>query len=270
MKTRMAGIAVIALAGCGTPPAQPAEAPAATQAPPTAPTPTEKPPATEQKAEVAPEPAPTAKAEEPPPGSPREKLMRAHFKETEQIRTAIITGKLTAAVGPAKTLASMEVKEAMPAKGRTFVTAMQAAAKRIGESPDAASLAAATADLGVACGGCHRLGAGPKPKVDAAPAAGDTMKSRMVRHAWATERLWEGLYAPSDAAWTAGAGALSSDPFPEEVLKKGGVHARSGAVRMKELVATAGAQKKPEDRAKLYASLLETCFGCHSATGGGK
>lgn len=193
--------------------------------------------------------------------------MRAHFKEAELIRNAVITGRLAAATSPADALTKMEGMGKLPAKSAPLIAAMKSAAKRIGTSPDIPATAAAIADVGVACGGCHKLGGGPKADASAAPAADATLKGRMRRHAWATERLWEGLYVPSDSAWKAGADLLAgADPFPEEILKSGGVHARSSAQELKSLVATANDQKKPEDRAKLYASLLATCSSCHMAT----
>ncbi len=273
MKTRIAGIAVMVLAACGGPPAEPAAAPAAPATP--------EPPGTAKPAESASPPAeltppsesapePMGKIEEPPPGSPREKLMRAHFKETELIRAAIITGKLNNAVAPAKALTNTEGMGKIPPKGEPAVELIKAASGRIGNSPDAPAVAAATADIGVACGNCHRSTNGPKLQVGKPPAAGTTVASRMARHVWATDRLWEGLYVPSDAAWAAGADALGGDAFPEEVRKKGGVHGRAAADRLATLVATAGSKKTPADRAAVYASMLETCAACHGVMGGGQ
>ena len=196
--------------------------------------------------------------------------MRAHFKETELIRNAIITGKLNNAVSPAKALANMEGMGKIAPKGHPAVELIKVASRRVGNSPDAPAVAAATADIGVACGSCHRSSNGPKLEVGKPPAAGTTVASRMARHVWATDRLWEGLYVPSDAAWAAGADALTGDVFPEEVRKKGGVHGRSAADRLASLVATAGSKKTPQDRATLYAAMLETCSACHGVMGGGQ
>ncbi|HEY0462667.1 MAG TPA: hypothetical protein VGC79_00590 [Polyangiaceae bacterium] len=89
----------------------------------------------------------------------------------------------------------------------------------------------------------------------------------MARHSWAVERLWEGLYVPSSAAWKSGAKALQEDPFPEEVLKRGGVYARSAAKDFRAVVAQAPAKETPRERAALYAGLLGTCASCHIASG---
>src|ERR1051325_5799740 len=116
---------------------------------------------------------------------------------------------------------------------------MQQDARRINDSTSAARAAGATADLGISCGECHQRHGGPKPSSEPAPPPGTSLESRMQRHAWATERLWEGLYVPSSDAWKAGAKALSDEPFPSEVLSRGGVHARSAAGDFANLVARA-------------------------------
>jgi cytochrome c553 len=193
--------------------------------------------------------------------------MRAHFSESEEIRQAIIDGNISATSKPAQALGNMKALGKAKPGWKPAMDALQKAALRFGQSPDLPSAAAAVADIGVACGRCHRSTNAMKLEVGTPPAAGKTIEDRMKRHAWASDRLWEGLYAPSDAAWDAGAKALSDEPFPKDVLSKGGVHARSAAATFKTLVTDAPSKRTPEDRAKLYAALLETCSSCHMATG---
>jgi len=191
--------------------------------------------------------------------------MRSHFKETALIRTAVINGVLTDAAAPAEALANIDGLGKIEPAWQSSIDVLQYAAKRIRRSSDIPAAAAAIADIGIACGACHKAAGGPDVKVDAPPAADATLASRMRRHAWATERLWEGIFAPSDASWKAGAAALSGDSFPKEVLDKGDVHARGAADRFKSLVATAASKKKPDERGQFYATLLETCSACHVA-----
>jgi mono/diheme cytochrome c family protein len=193
--------------------------------------------------------------------------MREHFKDTETIRAAVIHGPLSNAVVPARALVDLAGSGHMPDNWKRWAERVKEISVRISASPDVSATAAATADIGVTCGGCHRGGGGPKLKLGQPPALGTTLASRMARHAWATERLWEGLYAPSDAAWKAGAAALEGSEFPAEILKQGGVHARSAATRFAAVVAKAKDQKTPEDRAAAYGSLIETCASCHIALG---
>jgi cytochrome c556 len=196
--------------------------------------------------------------------------MRSHFKEAAVVRMAVIRGSLSEAAGPAEALGKMEGFGNLLASWQAPIDALKAASLRISQSPDIPGAAAAIADIGVACGTCHRAAGGPTVEPGSPPAVGTTLASRMQRHVWATERLWEGLFVPADASWKTGAEALVREPFPKEVLAKGGVHAKSAAARFKTLVATAPAQNKLEERAKLYSTLLETCSACHVAVRGAK
>jgi hypothetical protein len=162
-------------------------------------------------------------------------------------------------------LALIEDLDDLPPGWREFVERMQHDARRIMDSTSAAQTASATADLGLACGLCHQKLGGPKLVSGLPPAAATTLEARMKRHEWATERLWEGLVVPSDEAWHAGVNALRDSPFPTEVLKRGGVHARSAASDFSALAVKAATKKTSQERAALYAELLVTCGACHRA-----
>lgn len=194
--------------------------------------------------------------------------MRSHFKETALIRTAVIDGVLSDAAAPAETLGDVDRLGRIEPGWQSSIDVLQYAAKRIRRSSDVPAIAAAIADIGIACGACHKASGGPKVTLEAPPAADGSLAVRMRRHVWATERLWEGIFVPSDASWKAGTAALSGESFPKELLDKGDVHARSSADRFKSLVATAASKKTPQERGQLYATLLETCSACHIATRG--
>ena len=266
MPTRTVELALmLVFAGCrssGTPasppePASTALAPAAASATASAP-----------PSAAEPARADRSKPDVPPPGSPLDRVMKAHFKDALLIRQAVIEGRPERAAEPAAALKDLDDDlDKLPKGWRGFVERMQDAARRITDSTSSAQAAAAAADLGVSCGMCHETHGGPKASNEPAPLEGTTLDSRMKRHGWAADRLWEGLFVPSDAAWGAGAAALSTAPFPKEILKAGGVHARSAASEFGKLVAKAPAQKTAEQRAALYAQMLVTCGACHSATG---
>jgi cytochrome c556 len=209
--------------------------------------------------------APTAEA--PRPGSPGELLMRDHFKQTVTIRESLIWGKVSNAVAPAESLAGIEGVKTLPKHWQVSVTQLQEAARRIRQSSDLPEAAAATADIGRACGLCHASVRGPEVKLDAAPAMDSSVASRMRRHHWATERLWEGLYVPSNPAWAAGAAALDIDPFAGDALNKGGVHAKSAGSRFNKTAKTLAQAKTSEARGAAYSELLSTCGPCHEAMG---
>jgi mono/diheme cytochrome c family protein len=192
--------------------------------------------------------------------------MQAHFQDALLIRQAVIAGTPERTGAPAQVLTETYTLDELPKGWKPFVEQMQQAARRITDSASSAQAAAATADLGLSCGACHSDRGGPKPSSEPLPADGGSVRDRMKRHVWATERLWEGIYVPSADAWSAGARALSTEPFPGEILKSGGVHARSAAGDFKKLAATAPAKTSPRERAALYAEMLVTCGACHQAT----
>jgi cytochrome c553 len=191
--------------------------------------------------------------------------MQAHFNDALLIRAAVIAGRPEDAADPAHVIASIKNLHDLPEGWQPFVEQMQDTATRIDNSTTPAATAAAAADLGVSCGLCHQKHGGPKPSHDPQPPAGSSVESRMEQHIWATERLWEGLAVPSSEAWNKGAKALSTEPFPEEVLKKGSTDARTAAADFAKLVAKAPSKKTAQDRAALYAELLVTCGTCHLA-----
>jgi cytochrome c556 len=201
----------------------------------------------------------------PPAGASVDRVMRAHFHDALLIREAVIAGKPEQAANPATVLALIDNLEDQPPHWRNFVERMQQDARRIKDSTSAAQTAAATADLGVACGLCHQKHGGPKVASEPPPLEANDLPGRMKRHTWASERLWEGLVVPSSDAWNIGTKALSGSPFPPEGLKRGGVVARSAARDFARLVAEAADRKTIEERAALYAELLVTCGTCHRA-----
>jgi hypothetical protein len=269
-------VTLSACAAASTPPGtpEPAPAPAATPGedagtepsdvdePAPTPAPEAEPPA---KPQVEPVPE-----DQPEPGSLRAKIMRHHFKETVAIRNAVISGEINRASKPAQALAELKGVETLPKLWQDSVRRLSAATKRINESSDLQESAAATADIGRACGACHAVVSGPKAKLGDPPPAGTTMKQRMKRHQWGTERMWEGLYVPSTEAWKAGVDLLTADPFPKQDVGKGGVHAISAASRFNKSMAKAKAAKSGADRAAAYADVLSTCAPCHKAMGVGK
>ena len=189
--------------------------------------------------------------------------MQSHFKQVARIRAAVISGNISAAAAPASRLTNMAGVDTLPAGWRLSMRQLQAASTRIHESADLPEAAAATADIAMACGGCHLNSGGPNIVVGTPPAGKATVAQRMIRHRWATERLWEGLYGPSEEAWAEGAKVLAEPTWSKDVVASGGVHARSLAAEFISLSERAHAVKG-QQRASLYASLLATCAPCHA------
>jgi hypothetical protein len=210
------------------------------------------------------EPAePATSAEEHPTGSPTEQLMKEHFDAADAIRQAVIAGSRYGIFKPARKLIYRTDVLELPPDWRGPMARMQDAAWRLNESNDMTSAAGAMADVGTSCGYCHERLGGPSVSPTSPPGSDGSMKDRMQQHAWATERLWEGLYVPSPDAWNAGIEVLSAEPFPAEVLEHRGVYARSAADDFTEIVARAPRPAGAQDRASVYAKLMATCAVCH-------
>lgn len=272
MTTRETGLfsmaLTLALAGCAgsAPPAAQSEPNAAA----TQPAPQQPVAASSQEQAAKPAPTSQAKPDVPPPGSPLDRVMKAHFQDALLIRQAVIQGNPARASEPAAVFKDLQDDlDKLPKGWRGFVERMQEAARRVTDSTSSAQAAAAAADLGVSCGMCHQAHGGPKASSVPPPPDATNIEGRMKRHVWAADRLWEGLFVPSESSWNAGAKALSAAPFPDDVLKAGGVHARSAASEFAKLVSQAPAKKTADERATLYAQMLVTCGACHVATKGG-
>ncbi|MBZ0120432.1 MAG: hypothetical protein K8H88_25800, partial [Sandaracinaceae bacterium] len=84
---------------------------------------------------------------------------------------------------------------------------------------------------------------------------------------WALDRMWEGLMAPADDRFIAGAGALAEAPLhPSAIAPNQTVpeNVRAISDRTHTLGSNASRATEPVQRAQLYGELLTTCNGCHS------
>lgn len=194
-------------------------------------------------------------------------LMKDHFREADQIRIAVIAGKLQDAVKPAHKLLYASELETLPVAWRGAVKRMQDSAQRLKGSNDMVMAAASLADIGTSCGYCHqRMGYPRIPLLLKPPSSDGSLEGHMRQHAWAMERLWEGLYVPSLDGWNAGIDLLSNAPFPDDVFVQKGMYARTAADDFTKIVAKAPRSVGPEAQAASYAALLATCATCHLAT----
>jgi hypothetical protein len=189
--------------------------------------------------------------------------MYAHYTQVGEIQDAVMRGDLDATRGPARWLATHQGDE-YGAGGEEALEKMRTEARIIGGQRDILEIGRAVARMGAACGSCHSTtGGGPDITVGEPPPSSTNPGPHMARHAWGAERLWEGLFGPSDAAWAAGAGALSSMPLDFGANDQANRLAR----RVHELSRTARTVRAPADRARLYGDFLETCSLCHGALG---
>jgi len=197
-----------------------------------------------------------------------EAVMSDHFVASLEIKDAVIRGDLVGVRAPALRLG--EAPDSYPTTWRPYVALhgqLAAAARDAADLRDAARVAA---ELANTCGECHvATGHGPRFSIGIPPrsASEGEGRRRMIRHEWAADRMWEGLVSHDDAAWVAGAAALSGAPLSRQEL---GVRAtvpdttlelQAHIVELGEEAATAATWGA---RSRLYGDFLASCAGCHA------
>lgn len=189
--------------------------------------------------------------------------MNVHFAHGTLAQTAVITGDLVAARRHGKQLYEHD-REGLSANA---VRPMRQAAQALSEASSLVDAAGAVGRIGAACGQCHQA-TGSRPGIESQiePSAGATLPSRMARHQWAADRMWEGLVNPSDESWIRGAEVLLEAPLGQaEIPGFGGSRAAQMGERVHQLANRARSQFEPAERASLYGELLSTCSVCHAA-----
>jgi hypothetical protein len=131
--------------------------------------------------------------------------MVEHFGSSASMRRALVSGDLQAFRAAAATLSDKELSANLSDTWKPHLEEMRGAAERARDAKAIEGAARAFAGVGAACAGCHAQLGGPKLAVGAPPAEASGAKPHMARHSWGAARLWEGLMAPSQEAWTKGA-----------------------------------------------------------------
>ncbi len=194
--------------------------------------------------------------------------MRGHYSRAGELNAAVATGNLAEARVQAEAIRREETGQGMAARARAYIEQLNAFAGLAARAPDVATAGSAVARLGATCGSCHKaMKRGPRYLVAAGPPAGAApVATRMQRHRWAADRLWEGLIGPSDTAWRAGAGVLYDAPLYTDALTRD-VEQYEPVTELAWTVHDVGARalmaSDPATRAELYGQLLGTCARCH-------
>jgi len=201
--------------------------------------------------------------------APRTARMMAHFERAGQLHAAMAAGDLDSVQIQARWIAANERGEDMPPKAQPYVEELHAFADLAARAPDQQSAARAVSRIGATCGSCHEsLNRGPRYQVAGGPpAGGSALTTRMVRHRWAADRMWEGLIGPSDASWRAGAQVLRDAPLYTDALTTDVARyepVTKLAWTVHELGTRAVNERDHSARAELYGQLLGTCARCHA------
>jgi hypothetical protein len=109
----------------------------------------------------------------------------------------------------------------------------------------------------------------PRFLIGAAPPSGSGPKAEMALHAWAEERMWEGLVGPGDQCWLSGSEAIQSGWLntlelvtnPDDRPK-----IRELTRKVYDLAGDCAQAHDSDERARLYSEFLNTCVECHQLT----
>jgi hypothetical protein len=209
-------------------------------------------------------------APEPPAGpavtDQQKEHMVEHFIQVAVLRDAVIAGDLEATRAPATWLAEHGAPDNIPDAWIRHVTDLKVIAGEARDADDLETAAAAVGALGRTCGNCHQsLAAELRYELPPEPPALGPAADHMRRHQWGAERMWDGLFIPSDDAWKLGATAFFESPLHPDGAGADDPR-RKMAKRVHLLGSSAAGLEDPIARGTLYGDLLATCAGCHQAT----
>jgi cytochrome c553 len=193
--------------------------------------------------------------------------MGAHFADILEIHTSLVHGSLADAKVAARALAD-DRPDVMLEEWAPFLFALRRSADEVARARSLDDAAVHAAALARTCGDCHAAqGARLELVATQPPARSDDPAARMQRHAWAFNRLWEGIVLPSDESWTLGVNAFVELPECEDRMSS--EVDRTAIERAREIVtaseAAARAATTRDERALVYGRMLPTCASCHAS-----
>lgn len=202
--------------------------------------------------------------EDPPP-------MHRNLSRSVDIQTGVVQGNLQRVRDAGTWLLDQGSYMGGPVAVTGDFEAMNKEARVLSQANDLAQAAAAAGRLAATCGGCHvETGGGPRFVVGSEAPGGVSQEAHMIRHLWATDRMWEGLVGPSDEAWLAGAEALAvTDPGMVDAIRatippdaiEGFLAGVGDAARI------ALEAEGLDERARAYGDAVRACTQCHTAIG---
>jgi mono/diheme cytochrome c family protein len=197
--------------------------------------------------------------------------MFAHFDRAEAAHDALVRFDMEQARKEGEWLASHEEPGMVPVDSDQHLAFMHRYARQVADAQELSDAAEGLAQMGRTCGDCHRQNdVRPRFLMGTAPPTGSGAEAEMARHIWAADRMWEGLLAPDDFAWTSGAKALREgwlSPSEVSVEASDQQRVRELVSQVYELGVAAEATEDPTLRGEVYGKFLTTCAECHRLTG---
>ena len=194
--------------------------------------------------------------------------MHEHLAQLNHIKSAVVAGDLNGTKESALLLAQHQPASDLPAEWTPFVQTMRDAANGAAKATNLGAAGSAIARIAVACGNCHvansinlEFGYEQKPAPDL-----DDLISHMQRHQWAVDRMWEGMFGPSDIAWNRGTDmlidiALHAKDVPVDSATAAEV--RDLDQRIHSLGGKGTQTKTTDGRQAVYSEVVSLCGNCH-------
>lgn len=189
--------------------------------------------------------------------------MHTRYAGARRLEEAIARSDLERTRLEAHALSILDEPDVLPAWQPYFASVAEAA-RQVEAAGDVRAAAGQFALLGMRCASCHDA-SGVK-LVLAAPAGAGTGRPGMAEHQQAAFAMWEGLMAPSEAHWIAGAEALTTVPLTmvARAATPGFEEDVDDVARVRLYARRALDAQGRQARADVYGSLLGTCAHCHA------
>jgi cytochrome c553 len=199
---------------------------------------------------------------------PTREVMKDHFTAVVLVREALIAGNVELAKLIVTWLADPGADPGVPTWS-PYIDRMRETATALVAATTIDEAGQATAELALACGGCHSAHdvSPPLAALEPPPAASGT-RAHMLRHQGAAARMWNGLIGPSEASWQGGVADLAEAPLGEDEIFENASAApwiTELADEVHDLGARGGKAATWDQRAEIYGRLLATCATCHAA-----
>lgn len=189
--------------------------------------------------------------------------MHARYGGALRLEQAIALSDLERAHAEAHAVSILDEPNVLP-EWRPYFETVSEAARQVELSSTEEAAARQFATLGLRCAHCHEATAAkitlPSPPL---PIVG---ASRMAAHQQAALEMWEGLMAPSDEHWLAGAQALTTVPLTlmAQAVTPTSDQDVDDVARVRLYARRALTVGDKDLRAETFGALLATCAHCHA------
>lgn len=194
--------------------------------------------------------------------------MRGHYADVGIVQRALVQGELGRAREAAARVTAMREVPGTGSAGDAWVPRIRELAGEIESAATYSHATAAAGRLAATCGSCHlEMERGPQFRTEARLPEDTGFSGHMIRHVWAADRMFEGLIAPSDELWAAGAGVFADEALHGQAIPPA---AERHASKLHQLGLGALQLDAPRDRARQYGLMLAECSACHAEMGLGR